>query len=134
MLQHRLKNDYAQLQTVYQAYNRKKRRPYDPVELSYELITEAISSTTDDLKDTLFVAGQLTPTLSAGLKGNPRNIKRFLHTPFLRMRISKIYGLHYIMQFNVLTKLMLLERVQTESNNKVVEERTSSLEGKSKTI
>src|SRR5258708_585080 len=134
MLQHHLKNDYAQLQTVYEAYNRKKRRPYDPVELSYELITEAISSTTDDLKDTLFVAGQLTPTLSAGLKGNPRNIKRFLNTLFLRMRISKIYGLDDIVQLNVLAKLMLLERFQTESYNKVVDEVTSSLEGKSKTI
>src|SRR5258708_33045297 len=48
MLQHHLKNDYAQLQTVYEAYNRKTRRPSNPVELSYELITEAISSTTNN--------------------------------------------------------------------------------------
>jgi len=134
MLQHHLKNDYEQLQTVYEVYNQKKKRPYDPVELSYELVTEAITSTTADLKETLFVAGQLTPTLSAGLKGNPRNIKRFLNTLFLRMRISRIYGLDDIVQLNALAKLMLLERFQTDYFNKIIDEVTSSAEGKSQTI
>jgi predicted KAP-like P-loop ATPase len=134
MLQHHLKNDYEQLQTVYEAYNLKKKRPYDPVELSYDLITQAISSTTVELKETLFVAGQLTPTLSAGLKGNPRNIKRFLNTLFLRMRISEIYGLDDIVKLNELAKLMLLERFQTDYFNKLVDEVTSSSDGKSQII
>lgn len=134
MLQHHLKNDYKQLQTVYEAYNRKKKRPYDPIELSYELITEAISSVTVELKETLFVAGQLTPTLSAGLKGNPRNIKRFLNTLFLRMRISRIYGLDDVVELKVLAKLMLLERFQTDYFNKIVDEVTSSSDGKSNVI
>jgi predicted KAP-like P-loop ATPase len=134
MLQNHLKNDFDQLKAVYEAYNKKKRRPYDPIDLSYQIITEAIGSANTELQETLLVAGQLTPTLSVGLKGNPRNIKRFLNTLFLRMRIAKIYELDDIVQLKVLAKLMLLERFQTEIFDRVVEEVTTDQEGKSKTI
>lgn len=134
MLQNYLKNDIEKLQTVYEAYNKKKKRPYDPVELSYELITDAISSSNTDLQETLFVAGQITPTLSAGLKGNPRNIKRFLNTLFLRMRIARIYGLDDVVELKILAKLMLLERFQTETFDKIVEEVANDQDGKSKMI
>src|SRR6185312_11921583 len=82
MLQFFLKHDYGKLKEVYEAFNKKKKRPYDPIELSYESIPDDIRSSSPDLKETMFVAGQITPTLSAGLKGNPRNIKRFLNTLF----------------------------------------------------
>lgn len=134
MLQNYLENDYEQLQTVYEAYNKKKQRPYDPVELSYQIITDAIGNTSTDLQETLLVAGQLTPTLSAGLKGNPRNIKRFLNTLFLRMRIARIYGLDDIVQLKILAKLMLLERFQTETFDTIVEEVAMQQDGKSKII
>src|SRR6185312_3052119 len=134
MLQFFLKHDYGKLKEVYEAFNKKKKRPYDPIELSYESIPDDIRSSSPDLKETMFVAGQITPTLSAGLKGNPRNIKRFLNTLFLRLRISKIYGLDDVVKLNVLAKLMLLERFHTEHYNRVVDEVSASAEGKSKTI
>lgn len=134
MLQNHLKNDYDQLQTVYEAYNKKKKRPYDPIELSYQIITDAIGDSSTELQETLLVAGQLTPTLSAGLKGNPRNIKRFLNTLFLRMRIARIYGLDDIVQLKILAKLMLLERFQTEAFDTIVDEVTTTADGKSKII
>jgi predicted KAP-like P-loop ATPase len=134
MLQFFLKHDYGKLKEVYEAFNKKKKRPYDPIELSYESIPDDIKSSSPDLKETMFVAGQITPTLSAGLKGNPRNIKRFLNTLFLRLRISKIYGLDDVVKLNVLAKLMLLERFHTEHYNRVVDEVSASAEGKSKTI
>ncbi|HEY4290242.1 MAG TPA: Qat anti-phage system ATPase QatA [Puia sp.] len=134
MLQHFLKHDFARLQAVYGTYSGKKKRPYDPIELSYDFITEAIGSTSDELKETLSVADQLTATLSLGLKGNPRNIKRFLNTLFLRMRIARIYGLDDVVKLNVLAKLMLLERFQSDAFSRIVDDVAASTEGKSDLI
>ena len=134
MLQHHLKHDYEQLKNVYEHYNKQKKRPYDTVNLSYEIISEAIGSDATELKETLLVAAQLTPTLASGLKGNPRNIKRFMNTLFLRMRIARIYGLEDIVRMNVLAKLMLLERFQSKKFDELVEEVTLTDNGVSLTI
>ncbi len=134
MLQHHLKHNYDQLKNVYEYYNKKKKRPYDTVNLSYEIISEAIGSDATELKETLLVADQLTHTLASGLKGNPRNIKRFMNTLFLRMRIARIYGLEDIVKMNVLAKLMLLERFQSKKFDDLVEDVTSTDNGISSTI
>jgi predicted KAP-like P-loop ATPase len=134
MIQHHLKHDYEQLKNVYEHYKKQKKRPYDTMNLSYEIISEAIGSDATELKETLLVADQLTPTLASGLRGNPRNIKRFMNTLFLRMRIARIYGLEDIVKMNVLAKLMLLERFQSKKFDDLIEEVTSTDNGISSTI
>jgi predicted KAP-like P-loop ATPase len=134
MLQFHLKHDYEQLQKVYEEFNKQKKRPYEAKDLSYELISKTIESDAVELKETLLVADQLTPTLAMGLKGNPRNIKRFMNTLFLRMKVARIYGLDDIIKLNVLAKMMLLERFQSKHFEKIVGEVSSSLDGLSKTI
>ncbi|MEJ7692299.1 Qat anti-phage system ATPase QatA [Daejeonella sp.] len=134
LLQFHLKNDYAELQKIYKGFIGKRKTPYDNFPLTYEVIKDALGSETDDLKKTLLIADQLSPTLSIGLKGNPRNIKRFLNTLFLRMRISRIYGLQDTIQLNILAKLMLLERFQSETFERIVAEIVSSDQGISSTI
>jgi len=122
MLQNYLKHDYTKLEKVYENYNAKKKTPFDNLPLSYEIITEALSAKDTHLKETILVGDQLSPTLSLGLKGNPRNTKRFLNTLFLRMRIAKIYGLESTIKLNVLAKLMLLERFQPDRFDALVNE------------
>lgn len=134
MLQNHLKHDYERLKEVYTFYEKKKKKPYEAVNLSYEIISQAISSDTVELKETLLVADQLTPTLATGLKGNPRNIKRFMNTLFLRMKVARIYGLDDVVKLNMLGKLMLLERFQTKFYEEVADEVASSDNGISKTI
>ncbi len=134
LLQHHLKHDYGELARIYEFYNSKKKKPYDPIDLTYEVITEALGETNTKLSETILVGDQLTPTLSAGLKGNPRNIKRFLNTLFLRMRIARIYGLDSEIQLSVLAKLMLLERFQPEQFTSLVDEVSVTKEGVSATI
>ena len=129
MLQNYLVNDYEKLTTVYELYNQKKKKPYDPLELSYEIVVEALGEQPEGLKETLHIGSQITPTLSSGLKGNPRNIKRFLNTLFLRMRIARIYGLDQNVELKFLAKLMLLERFQPDTFNKIVDEVSSSENG-----
>jgi len=134
MLQNYLGNDYQKLTAIYDLYNTKKQKPYDPLELSYEIVTEALGKEPEDLKETLHIGSQITPTLSSGLKGNPRNIKRFLNTLFLRMRIARIYGLGQNVQLKFLAKLMLVERFQPDTFAKMVDEVATSDNGTSSTI
>lgn len=134
LLQQHLKHNYDELARIYEFYNKQKKKPYDPVLLTYDIITQAIGSTSTELNETILVGDQLTPTLSVGLKGNPRNIKRFLNTLFLRMRIARIYGLDTEVRLNVLAKLMLLERFQPEQFAALIDEVSATSDGISATI
>jgi len=134
MLQNYLKHDYAKLEKVYTFYNSKKKNPFDNTVLSYQIITEALGTTAPELQESIFIGDRLSPTLSVGLKGNPRNTKRFLNTLFLRMRIAKIYGLESIVKLNVLSKLMLLERFQPERFDAIVNEISLAQDGISETL
>jgi predicted KAP-like P-loop ATPase len=134
MLQNHLKNDFNELKRIYTEFTDQRKTPYDNNALTYDIVQDAIGSPSDSLKDTLFVADQLSPTLTVGLRGNPRNIKRFLNTLFLRMKISKIYGLDTIIKLNILAKLMLLERFQPEKFEIVSSEIGGSNKGFSDTI
>jgi len=134
MLQNHLNHNYTELQRIYKIFDEKKKTPYENLELTYEIISEALDSKASGLQETLLVANQLSPTLSNGLKGNPRNIKRFLNTLFLRTRIAKIYGLQDLVKLNVLAKLMLLERFQQDKFEAIVEEVTMSQNGFSQLV
>lgn len=134
MLQNHLKNDFDELKRIYLEFISKRKNPYDNFSLTYDIVKEALGNDSDSLKSTLFVADQLSPTLTVGLKGNPRNIKRFLNTLFLRMKISKIYGLESIIKLNVLAKLMLLERFQPDKFEIISSEIGSSNKGNSETL
>lgn len=134
LLQYHLKHDYTELARVYEYFNKQKKNPYDPVELSHDVITKALGAENTALNETILVGDQLSPTLSIGLKGNPRNIKRFLNTLFLRLRIARIYGLEDVIKLNVLAKLMLLERFQPELFAALVDEVSVTKEGISATI
>ncbi len=134
MLQNHLKNDFSELEKAYSGFLKTRKTPYDNTELNYEVLKSILDQDSDTLKETLFVADQLSPTLTVGLKGNPRNIKRFLNTLFLRMKISKIYGLEDEIKLNVLAKLMLLERFQPEKFDLITSEIVSSGNGTSETI
>lgn len=129
MLQFHLKHDYSELNRIYQIFEAKKKTPYENINLTYDMIAKGFSNPSQDLKDTLLVADQISPMLAIGLKGNPRNIKRFLNTLFLRIRIAKIYGLDQVIKLNVLAKLMLLERFQADKFENIVMEVSLSEKG-----
>jgi predicted KAP-like P-loop ATPase len=134
MLQHHLNHDFSEVKRIYDVFIANRKNPYENTVLTFDLIKEALGSETTTLKETLLVADQLSPTLSQGLKGNPRNIKRFLNTLFLRMKVARIYGLNDVIQLNVLAKLMLLERFQVDLFEKIVAEIMGSAQGASSTI
>lgn len=134
LLQQHLQNNLIELKRIYQHFIQKRTTPYDNLPLTYEITKEAMGTDSLELQQALLVGDQLGPTLTLGLNGNPRNVKRFLNTLFLRQRISKIYGLQQVVKLDVLAKLMLLERFQQEEFELVVKESLASDSGLSKKV
>lgn len=60
------------------------------------------------------VAQQIGPILAEGTKGNPRQVKRFLNSLFVRLAIAKARGFGDSANESVLAKLMLAERFQQD--------------------
>jgi hypothetical protein len=67
----------------------------------------------DTLKEQLALAGRIAPILAAGLKGNPRQCKRFLNTLLMRLEMANFRKVD--LQQRVLAKLMLLEYFRPQS-------------------
>ncbi len=60
------------------------------------------------LSESLIFSSSIAPLITEGLKGNPRQVKRFLNAYFLRKELAKVAGLQSIRD-DVLVKLMVLE-------------------------
>lgn len=133
LLQYYLQDDQARLQEICHAFEHSRKTPYDTTELTYEFITQELGGTNQDLRMVLHVAEQLGSSLAAELRGNPRNIKRFMNTVFLRKRVAEIYGLNDL-KVGVLSKLLLLERFHEREYTQILAEVTASTDGRSATI
>lgn len=64
------------------------------------------------LTESISLIASLSPIITEGLKGNPRQIKRFLNTFTLRNRLVKIANLSDF-KIDILVKLMVLEYTET---------------------
>ncbi|KAA9325097.1 hypothetical protein F0P96_20585 [Hymenobacter busanensis] len=134
LLQNHLQHDKARLAEICTAFEQARETPYDNKELTYAFITEQLGGSNQDLRNILNVAEQLGSTLAKELRGNPRNVKRFLNTLFMRQRVARIYGLEQKVQLDVLAKLMLLERFHAEQYEAVVADVTAATDGRSATV
>ncbi|MER7278049.1 P-loop NTPase fold protein [Dactylosporangium sp. NPDC000244] len=66
-----------------------------------------LNAVPDKLARDLGWAAEITPSLATGLRGNPRQIKRFLNTLMLRHRSAALRGV--VLRPDVLAKLQILE-------------------------
>lgn len=65
-----------------------------------------------DISEQLIMLKQIAPLITDGLKGNPRQIKRFLNTFTLRLELAKIAK--FEIEEKILAKLMVLEYSELE--------------------
>ncbi|MEO6302277.1 MAG: P-loop NTPase fold protein, partial [Bacteroidia bacterium] len=72
-----------------------------------------INKISPELEESLILSSQITPVLSVGLNGNPRQCKRFLNTLLLRYEMANSKGIS--LSKKVLAKLMLLEYFKPET-------------------
>lgn len=74
----------------------------------YADVEKSIGNLPDELSKSLAFSNQASPLITEGLKGNPRQIKRFLNAYVLRKELAKVAKLNNIRD-DALVKLMILE-------------------------
>ena len=134
LLQYELKNDKIKLKQISDSFENSKVSPYENIDLSYEFISKELGRENNELKTAMVVAEQLGAVLAIELRGNPRNIKRFLNTIFFRLRVAEIYKIIDKVHLDVLAKLMLLERFHAKKFEQLIDEISNATEGKSEYI
>lgn len=89
----------------------KKKENFLKFELSYSVVKEIDESIADSIKDDILTAKQLSPILSKGLNGNPRQCKRFLNSVDMRKKMAQYRGIN--LSTKVLAKIMEAEYFRT---------------------
>ncbi|HMM78750.1 MAG TPA: P-loop NTPase fold protein [Pyrinomonadaceae bacterium] len=86
------------------------------LQVAEEIYGENLS---EELKERLGLTRRIAPLLATGLKGNPRQCKRFLNTLLLRLSMAK--SRNVTLEQRYLAKLMLLEYFRPESFRRLSE-------------
>lgn len=102
-------DDFSKVITAFKA-NRENNR-YDVFGLG-DIQDLANEEQKKELTQSVSLIASLSPIITDGLKGNPRQIKRFLNTFTLRNRLVKIAKLSEF-KIDILAKLMVLEYAST---------------------
>lgn len=87
--------------------NKEKRERFLDFEVDYDLLVNFDKNIADNTRDEVTIAKQLSPILSAGLNGNPRQCKRFLNSLSMREKMASFRKVD--LDRKVLAKIMLLE-------------------------
>ena len=81
----------------------------------YGDVRTALSQPVPDLLAShLTLAVATSPLIADGLKGNPRQVKRFLNALMMRKELAKVAGLEDTIETDKLVKLMILEYVEPD--------------------
>ena len=76
-------------------------------DVDYELLMNFDKDIANNTRDEISIAKQLSPILSAGLNGNPRQCKRFLNSLSMREKMASFRNVD--LDRKILAKIMLLE-------------------------
>jgi len=113
----------------------KLSTPLDEVSVDAALVELILGEPVGErLREALLMADRISSPLAEGLKGNPRQIKRFLNTLVLRMQLASAYKLTDSIREIKLAKLMLVERLHEPAYNAILESCRSSANGRSEAL
>ena len=90
------------------------RRPWLDTGFDRGTIEKTLGSLPPQVETALQLATEITPVLTDGARGNPRQIKRFVNTLDLRFTIAEERGFRDDLRMPLLAKLMLAERFAPE--------------------
>lgn len=94
-----------------QAAREVLQRPWGDAALGREAIASRLGGTVPpEIEQALQLADQISPILTDGTRGNPRQIKRFLNAMTLRLAVAERRGIASDIVMQALSKLMLVER------------------------
>jgi KAP family P-loop domain len=95
---------YSRVVTAFRAKHAENRY----AAFGLEAVQEAIGTMPEELKNSLQFCASSSHLITDGLKGNPRQVKRFLNAFVLRKKLAQVARLEHIKD-DVLVKLMVLE-------------------------
>lgn len=107
-----LSDDPIQFNKILDTAKKTFSRPWEGGKLNDQTIKESLGTLPEDVKNILLLVNRIYMPLAEGLKGNPRQIKRFLNTFKVRQRIATAQGISDLIDEHILAKLMLLERFE----------------------
>ena len=81
-------------------------------DLSMDLISDKAPDLTENCKQEMALARQISSVLAPSINGNPRQCKRFLNTLYMRLKLAEARNV--ILDKNILAKLMLAEYFNPE--------------------
>ncbi|TXN02403.1 NTPase KAP [Methylobacterium sp. WL64] len=84
-------------------------KPWDTEVFTSEAVKTALGAKFDQASVAILTADQISPVLSAGTKGNPRQVKRFLNALTLRLAVARERNFGDAIGQTQLAKLMLAE-------------------------
>jgi hypothetical protein len=79
------------------------------VAMNYGIAKDMLGTVGRELESDFAIVNRIAPTLSRGLRGNPRQLKRFLNTLLLRLETARRRGV--TLDPEILARLMVLETV-----------------------
>lgn len=132
-IEHALSGDAALRDKIISISSKLISAPSSDTTLRDSINTE-LGSIPDVIKDSLLLSEKIGSVLAEGLKGNPRQIKRFLNTIMLRVKIAEAYGIQSQINLHVLAKLMLLERFNDQIYKDLVAQLGQSIDGRTEKL
>lgn len=107
-----LRLDDAAMRIIRDEATKRRQQNQFSVAMNYGIAKGALGDVPVELEADFTIANRISPTLSRGLRGNPRQLKRFLNTMLLRLETARRRGV--TLEPAVLAKLMVLEQQQGE--------------------
>ncbi|MGG6229353.1 KAP family P-loop NTPase fold protein [Tenacibaculum sp. SDUM215027] len=98
--------------------------------LTHKNISNYLETVPSELNNALILSSQITPILTNGLNGNPRQCKRFLNMLLMRKEMAKNKNID--LKIRLLAKVMLLEYFRPEHFTSLSEINTGDKEKKTK--
>jgi KAP family P-loop domain len=113
------------------AARERLKHPWKGGSIDGAMVKTALGERASIAQNALMLSEQIGPILASGTKGNPRQIKRFLNTLFLRKASADARGFGDDVKVPVLAKLMLAERFLTRLFDQIATAAASSANGAS---
>jgi hypothetical protein len=107
-----LRLDAAAMAKIRAEATLRRRQGQFAVAMNYGIAKGVLDEVPPDLEADMTIANRIAPALSRGLRGNPRQLKRFLNMLLLRLETARRRGVE--LDAAVLAKLMVLEQQQSE--------------------
>ncbi len=112
------------------AARERLKRPWMSGALDAATVRTALGDKASHANNALALSDQIGPILANGTKGNPRQIKRFLNTLFLRQRTAEARGFGDDVKLPVLAKFMLAERFLSRLFDQIAAAAAAAPDGK----